>query len=182
VETNIYTSVESVREFYRLNCLTRREHGLPPQPYYFFKKIYEHIISKNLGIVVLAEYKNKNIAGAVYFHFGDKAIYKYGASEKKYQHLRANNLVMWKAIKWHSQNGYKSFCFGRTEPENKGLKQFKSGWGAKESRIFYYIYDLSKGAFVQNSSRVTGFHNKIFSHMPIPLLKMSGSLLYKHMG
>jgi hypothetical protein len=38
VETNIYTSVESVREFYHLNCLTRRDHGLPPQPYFFLGK------------------------------------------------------------------------------------------------------------------------------------------------
>jgi len=49
---------------------------------------------------MLASHKGKNIASAVYFHFGDKAIYKYGASDRKYQHLRANNLVMWEAIRW----------------------------------------------------------------------------------
>ena len=182
VETNIYTSVESVREFYRLNCLTRREHGLPPQPWSFFKKIHDHIISGNLGSVILASFHNKTIAGAVYFNLGDRAIYKYGASDKNYQHLRANNLVMWEAIKWYTKNGYKSFCFGRTEQENKGLMQFKSGWGAKEHLIHYYKYDLIKEAFVRDTSKVKGLHNKIFKNMPIPLLKITGSLLYKHMG
>jgi hypothetical protein len=182
VETNIYTSVESVREFYRLNCLTRREHGFPPQPWSFFKKIHDHIIAMNLGFVVLASYRGKTIAGAVYFHFGDKALFKYGASDKNYQHLRANNLVMWEAIKYYCQNGYKSLNLGRTEPENKGLLQFKSGWRPKEHVINYYKYDFKKRAFVQNSSRVTGFHNKIFKNMPIPILNVVGSILYKHMG
>ena len=182
VQTNTYTSVESVREFYRLNCLTRKEHGLPPQPWSFFKKIYDHIISGNLGFVILASFHNKTIAGAVYFHLGNRAIYKYGASDKNYQHLRANNLVMWEAIKWYTKNGYKTFCFGRTEQENKGLMQFKRGWGGKEHLIHYYKYDLIKEAFVRDSSKVSGLHNKIFKNMPIPLLKITGSLLYKHMG
>jgi hypothetical protein len=182
VQTNIYKSLKSVREFYRLNCLTRREHGLPPQPWSFFEKIHDHIISRNLGSVMLASFHNRTIAGAVYFHLGDRAIYKYGASDKKYQHLRANNLVMWEAIKWYSKNGYKSFCFGRTEQENKGLMQFKRGWGTKEHLIHYYKYDLIKEAFVQDSSKISGSHNKIFKNMPIPLLKIIGSLLYKHMG
>jgi len=182
VEITINNSSDSIKEFYRLHCLTRREHGLPPPPYFFYRKIHEHILSKDLGFVVLASYNKRCISGGVFFHFGEKAIFKYGASDKGYQHLRPNNLIIWEAIKWYTLNGYKSLCFGRTEPENKGLMQFKTGWGAKEHLIHYYKYDLLKEAFVQDSSRVTGFHNKIFAHMPIPLLKMTGALLYKHMG
>jgi len=33
-------------EYYRLHCLTRKRHGLPPQPTGFFQKIQEHIIAK----------------------------------------------------------------------------------------------------------------------------------------
>ena len=182
VKVKIDHSLESVKEFYRLNCMTRREHGLPPQPFYFFKKIYDHVISKNLGMVVLASLDQENVAGAFYFYFGEKAVFKYGASDKKFQHLRANNLVMWEAIKWYSQNGYKNLCFGRTEPENQGLIQFKSGWGTIEQPIHYYQYDLKKGSFVRSSSKVTGFHNKIFRNIPIPISNKIGALLYKHVG
>lgn len=182
VEVKIDHSLESVKEFYRLNCMTRKEHGLPPQPFHFFKKIYDHVISKNLGMVVLTSFGQENVAGAIYFHFGEKAVYKYGASNKKFQHLRANNLVMWEAIKWYCQNGYKSLCLGRTEPENQGLIQFKSGWGTTEQPINYYRYDLSKGSFVRGSSKVTGLHNKIFRNLPIPISNKIGALLYKHIG
>jgi len=182
VKVEICHTFDSVKEFYRLNCLTRKRHGLPPQPFYFFKKVYEHIISQKFGFVVLASYEKVFIAGAVYFHFGENAFFKYGASDKNFHHLRPNNLVMWEAIKLCCQNGYKSFCFGRTEPENQGLIQLKSGWGTTEQQINYYRYDFRKEGFVNSQSKVTGFYNKIFRKMPSPLLRTIGSIFYKHVG
>lgn len=182
VQVGIFRSLDSVREFYRLNCLTRKEHGLPPQPYRFFEKVYEHILSEDKGFVVLSSYGDVFIAGAICFRFGEKAVYKYGASDRNYQRFRANNLVMWEAIKRCSRNGYKSFCFGRTEPENEGLLQFKRGWSAEERTINYYKYDFKSETFHGKTSNRIGVHNKIFHHMPIPLLKFAGSVLYKHIG
>lgn len=175
-------SLEAVREFYRLHGMTRKLHGAPPQPFHFFKKIHEHIISRKMGVVILAAHQKKNIAAAVYFHFGEKALYKYGASDRAYQHLRANNLVMWEAIKWHAQNGCKRFCFGRTEMDNDGLRQFKNGWGAQERVIKYYRYDFGRNAFVQNADAAGGRMNKLFGAMPIPCLRAIGAIAYKHMG
>jgi hypothetical protein len=182
VEARICNSLESVAEFYRLNLMTRKRHGLPPQPFYFFEKVFDHIILKNLGFIVLAYFQDTPVAGAVYFHFGRKAVYKYGASDMNYQHLRANNLVMWEAVKWYSENGHKSLHLGRTEPENRGLIQFKSGWEAYEQQIAYYRYDFERGNFVPSSPKVTGFHNKIFKKTPIYVLNKVGGLLYRHVG
>ena len=182
VVIDICNSLESIKEFYRLHCITRKHHGLPPQPFYFFKKIYEHIISKKKGFVVLASFKQRAISGAVYFHFRDQAIYKYGASDKSYQKLRANNLVMWEAIKWYAQNGFKHFSFGRTDLDHEGLLQFKRGWGTNEKTIKYHKYNFKKASFISERSKLAGFHNKVFNVTPIPVLKLVGSMLYKHMG
>ncbi len=182
VEIQMGNSPESMREFYRLNCTTRKMHGIPPQPWNFFRNIYDHVISENHGNVILASYKGVTIAGAVYFHFGKKVIFKYGASDKRYHHLRPNNLVMWEAIKEYCNRGYKTFCLGRTESENQGLRQFKNGWGASEKIIKYYRYDFRRNRFLNGNSHVSGFHNKVFNRMPVPMLKMIGSALYKHMG
>ena len=182
VSVEITNSLDAVDEFYRLNSLSRRDHGIPPQPYYFFKNIYEEIISKRMGFVSLATYNNVAIAGNVYFQFRETVIYKYGASDKNYQHLRANNLIMWEAIKWCCENGYKNLCFGRTETDNDGLRQFKSGWGTKEHVIKYYKYDLCKDSFVKNPPRLSVFQHKIFNRLPIPISSAIGNLLYKHMG
>lgn len=171
-----------LREFIRLNCMTRRDHGLPPQPDAFFEKIHQHVLVPEQGMIVLARFEGTIVAGAMYFHFGKKAVYKYGASDKQYQHIRANNLLMWEAIRWYASKGCRQLCFGRTEPENKGLQQFKAGWGAREAVIHYYKYDLGRGAFIQDSLKVSGMHNGIIRRMPIPMLKIAGSLLYRHMG
>ena len=181
VQAEVCYSLEALREFFRLNCMTRKDHGLPPQPYLFFKKIHEHIISKKKGFVLLASHNGRNIAGAVYFHFGGKAIYKYGASDRKYQHLRGNNLVMWEAIRWFLQNGFKEFSFGRTEPENAGLLQFKRGWGTEEKTIGYHKYDLTNAAYVKDRSKAKTSY-VLFKKMPSPLLNLAGTLLYRHVG
>lgn len=182
VKVTVSVSSDAVGDFYRLNCMTRKAHGLPPQPFRFFENIHKYVLSSGHGIVVLAEYSGVNVAGGIFFHFGDRAIYKYGASDKRHQHLRANNLVMWEAIKHYSATGCKSFCFGRTEPGNDGLMQFKRGWGGKERTIKYYKYDSRQGAFIKDTSMTHGFHNEIFSRLPIPLLRFTGSLLYRHLG
>ncbi|MGB5157678.1 lipid II:glycine glycyltransferase FemX [Desulfobacterium sp. N47] len=182
ISINFFTTLKAVKEFYRLNCITRKRHGLPPQPYRFFKKIYKHIVSEKLGVVVLASYNKICIAGAVFFHFGNKAVYKYGASDIKYQSLRANNLVMWEAIKWYIKKEFKSLSLGRTEPENHGLRQFKLGMGAEEYFIKYYRYDLKSGSFVREPEKVSPFQTKIFSKLPVVVLKFIGTFYYRHAG
>lgn len=182
VEIEVATSPEAVDEFYRLNCMTRRRHGLPPQPHAFFRQIYKHVISENAGIVVLASHGGKSIAGAMYFHMGEKAYFKYGASVVEYQRLRPNNLVMWEAIKWYARQGYKNLCLGRTEPENEGLRQFKTGWGVEERIMKYYKFDIAKTAFVDERLSPYSWQAYVFRKLPIGVSMAISSLLYKHLG
>jgi lipid II:glycine glycyltransferase (peptidoglycan interpeptide bridge formation enzyme) len=178
----MYRSLKARREFYVLHCMTRKRHGLPPQPFSFFQNIYEHIISKGLGFVVLTSYERQNIAGAVYFGLDEKSVYKFGASDYRYQYLRPNNLTMWEAIKWCAENGYRSLSLGRTAVHNQGLRRFKNGWGAQEKIIKYYRYDVRLNSFVTESPVVTSPCRWIFGKMPRLWSRAVGSLLYRHVG
>ncbi len=182
VKVELLKTPEAMDYFYELNCKTRKKHGLPPQPYLFFQNIYKYVILKDLGFIALAFHNNRVIAGAVFFHFGKKAMYKFGASETKFLHLRPNNLIMWKTINYLISQGFKEFSFGKTEPENDGLRRFKLGWGTEEEKIFTYKYDMRKEKFVPNPDSSKGFHNKIFRIMPIPFLKIIGNSVYRHLG
>ncbi len=183
VGVELLTTEAGVRKFYRLNQTTRRDHGLPPQPYRFFEELHEHVISKGYGFVAIASYGSEAIAAAVYFHFGRCAIYKYGASDKRYQHLRPNNLVMWEAIRWYVEHRYASLSFGRTDPGHEGLRQFKTGWGVTEQTLSYYRYAIKAGAFVHDDNgKMNGIGSKAASFAPLPVLRAVGSLLYRHMG
>lgn len=180
IQVKVYHSFEAIQEYYRLHCLTRKRHGLPPQPFYFFRNIHLHIISKELGFVSLAIYKNKIIAGAIYFNFGDKIVYKYGASDPTHLNLSANYLVMWQTIQWSCRKGYKTFCFGKTDSDQIGLIQFKDGWGAEKKRLNYYKYNVKSGNFIETNQATKGTGYAIFRHLPMPFLKLTGCLLYKH--
>ena len=180
VTVDMSTSLSATEVFYNMNCSTRKKHGLPPQPKKFFLNLYKYILSQEKGFIAIASHNGRNIASAVYLHIGDKALYKFGASFMQYQNLRANNVVMWEAIKHYVNNGYKSFCFGRTEPDNEGLRKFKLGWGTNEEILNIYRYYFSQKSFLPIQTKTTGLHNKIFSKTPIPILKVFSTIFYKH--
>ena len=177
----ILNTLEAVRTYFRLHCLTRRRHGLPPQPFGFFKRIHQHLISRGNGFVVLAHWQGRPIAGAILLHFGRHAIYKFAASNLAYQHLRGNDLVLWAAIQELSGRFDVLDC-GRTSLFHSGLRRFKLGFGTHEFTTDYHCYDFVAGSFVMTSDWASGIHNRLFELMPIPLLRVVGNLLYRNMS
>jgi lipid II:glycine glycyltransferase (peptidoglycan interpeptide bridge formation enzyme) len=182
VTVEISNSKSAMEDYYVMNCITRKKHGLPPQPKKFFDNLLKLVLSQNKGFIAIGKHNNMIIAGAVYLHIGNKALYKFGASIVEYQNLRANNLVMWEAIKYYSTKGFESFCFGRTEPDNEGLRKFKLGWGTTEEIFNTYRYNYTTNNFEYIKTKTFGAHNKFFNKMPLPALKIFGSIFYKHYG
>ncbi len=172
----------ATEDFFRLFCRTRRHHGAPPQPFRFFERIHRHVFSQNLGWVVLARQGRQPIAGAVFFHAGKTANYKFGASDRRFLHLRANNLVMWQAIQWYARHGFTALDFGRTSLTNDGLRRFKLGWGARERRIDYFRYDRRKAGFVSVRDEAAGWYTRIFRLLPGVVSRLTGAALYRHIA
>jgi hypothetical protein len=174
--------LDAVRIFFGLLCRTRKRHGLPVQPFRFFESIHRHVLSQDQGWVVLARHGEVPVAGAVFFHFGKTAIYKFGASNETFQHLRANNLVMWEAIKWYARRGFGVLDFGRTSLENEGLRRFKLGWGTQERSIDYFRHDRRKAGFVTARDESSGWHNHVFRLLPVSLSRLIGVAFYRHVA
>lgn len=182
VTVDICQSLQGVRDFYRLHCLTRKRHGVPPQPSRFFDKLHEHVISQGFGFTALARQGQVPVAGIICLHFGSNAVYKYGASDTRFQHLRANNLVFWEAIKRCAGEGFRSFSLGRTDLDNEGLLAFKNGWGASRTVLNYYRYDFAASGFVCNRERNLEVYRNVLRKLPVNVLRMLGKLAYRHMG
>ena len=172
--------MDALQDFFGLFCLTRKRHGLPVQPFRFFAEIHRHVLAQNHGCVVLARLGPTPVAGAVFVHFGRTVIYKFGASNEEFQHLRANNLVMWESIKGHARQGFKLLDFGRTSLANEGLRQFKLGWGTREHSIDYYRYDLRASRYVTVPDGAAGWYTRLFTHLPVSVSRLAGSMLYRH--
>jgi len=174
--------LEAVRIFHALLCRTRKRHGMPAQPFRFFENIHRHVLAQNQGWVVLARLGRLPVAGAVFFHCGKTAIFKFGASDETRQNLRANNLVMWQAIRWHAERGFAELDFGRTSLDNHGLRRFKLGWGSQERRIDYVRYEPRSAGFVTARDQSSGWHNRVFRMLPIPLSRLIGVAFYRHLA
>jgi Acetyltransferase (GNAT) domain len=172
-------SRQSVGDFYQLHVQTRRRHGLPPQPASFFLSIYEHIIKPGLGFIVLAQRGSRPIAAAIFFCFGKNALYKYGASDKRFQELRANNLVMWQGIQFLARQGAERLHFGRTDCENDGLRRFKLSWGTEEEALNYFRVDPSGRELAARHD--SAFHKRIFCRLPLAFNRLAGSMIYPHL-
>jgi GNAT acetyltransferase-like protein len=182
LQVEFCTNLESVRTFYALHCQTRRRHGLPPQPFAFFENIARHVLSKGHGFAAIARLEQRPVAAAIFFHQGRGTIYKFGASDYAFQHLRPNNLLMWEAIKRYAASGYEQMHMGRTSIANEGLRRFKLGFGAREEKISYYKYDFVMRAFVTGVDRAEGWFNRLFRLLPPPLLRLAGELLYPQLS
>lgn len=174
--------IDAVKAFYDLHCQTRRRHGLPPQPFTFFSNICRLIFSRDLGMVVLANWRNRPVAASIYFQMGPRAIYKFGASDESFQQLRGPNFVMWEAIRRLARRGAKTLDFGRTSLDNEGLRRFKLNWGAQEHKIDYIKYDLRRNAFVTEKDAASGWHNRIFRVLPLGISRLIGAALYRHLA
>ena len=175
-------SPEAIRDFFDLFCLTRQRHGVPPQPFSFFANIQRHVLAQNQGWIVLARHGKIPVAGAIFLHFRKSVLYKFGASNEAYQHLRANNLVMWEAIRRYSREGYTIFDFGRTDLGHEGLRKFKLGWGTQERSLKYVSYEPDSDSFAVNRDRRSDLLNRIFRSTPLFLSRLIGFLLYKHIA
>ena len=184
VEIQRLQTREAMDAYYALHCLTRQRQGVPPQSRHFFHAVHECVIARGHGFVLLARFQGQWIAGAVYLHFGPKALYKFGGSNLAFQQLRANNLLMWEAIRHRREAGLKELSFGRTDPSNLGLLQFKRGWGANELTLAYYRMPVAKGMHFRrmDPGGAVRTGSKIMQHMPIAMLRLLGSLAYRHMG
>ncbi len=182
VQIETSTGLQSVKEYYRLHCQTRQRHGLPPQPFRFFSNIHRHLMSQNFGMIVSAIYRGRTIASALFLDSGEEAIYKFGASDFRYQELRANNFVMWAGIKHWAAAGKRVLDFGRTSLKNEGLRRYKLSWGTTENSANYYQYEFRKQAFTTATDSAHGWHNHFFQLLPRPLAILAGRILYRHIA
>ena len=182
LQVDFSSSSEAMETFYALHCRTRRRHGLPPQPFRFFGNIQRHILDAGRGFVATARLKDQPLAGGVFFCHGRQALYKFGASDYAFQQLRPNHLMMWAAMRHCATGGVLALHLGRTSLANEGLRRFKLSLGASEEAVQYCKYDFSAERFVGGVDQAEGWFNQIFARLPLPLLRLAGRILYRHLS
>jgi hypothetical protein len=175
------TDFAFLHAYYKLHCRTRARLGAPPQPLRFFEAICEHVLQKAQGFIALAKHQGRPIAGAVIFQFARQAIYKFSASDNRFQHLRGANMVIWAVLGQLLRAGMCELNFGRTSLSNKGLRRFKLGWGSREYMIRYARYSFSPAGFISGKDAADGACTRFLALLPVTASRWLGQVLYPHM-
>lgn len=181
VKVESTTNREDLREFYELNCITKKDIGVPCHPWKFFKNM---VLSLNENVsLYIAKYNNEIIAGGVFLYFNDKVLYGYGAAHPHYRKFYPYNAFIWRCIEDACLSGYRRFDFGRTSYDNKGLMDFKRRWGTHETRLYYSYYpEASKSLIGYRDNLKYKYATKFIRRVPMPIYKEFSDLVFGSFG
>ena len=172
-----------LRNFYRLYVENRRRFHLLPEPYQYFKAIFDYLIIPGYGFIYLAEIGGRIIASDINLSFGDTMLVKFGVYDEKFLQYRAQDSLTWNAIKRACIEGRRYYDFGRTFPENHGLVNYKRRWGCEEQKQPYYYYP-NKPGIGPVFRRGLLYSSHIFANRLLPDIaaKKVGNILSKRIG
>jgi hypothetical protein len=121
------------------------------------------------------------VAAVMILHFKDKSYYKYGCSDERFHHLGSVPFLLWRAILNAKSIGSRTFDLGRTGVDQLGLLQFKSHW-AQESELVTYWKFPPGWSFGSPQGWKLSVVKRVCAYTPDRLLRIAGTLLYRHIG
>jgi hypothetical protein len=173
-------SSQDVAEFYRLYVLTRRRHGIPPQPLRLFSMLMEGKIDAAL---YLAIYQERAIAAAITARYLQTTFLKYEVTDDVHRNLGAVHVILWQSIQDAMRAGDSVYDFGRTAADNTGLCEFKSRWGTTQIDMPYYFDPPAEGmSVVRSESLKYRLFTGAFRRMPPALSVKLGERIFRHFG
>jgi CelD/BcsL family acetyltransferase involved in cellulose biosynthesis len=168
-----------LHQFYELLLMTRRRHGIPVQPFDWFKNLID-TIGANLTIRV-ALINQQPVASILTLRHKQTLFYKYGCSDRAFSRFGGMQMLLWRAILEAKADGLLEFDLGRSDSGNPGLVAFKDRWGARRTQLSYFRYPIAESqrhSHPENSA----LSKYLWSHAPNGILTAAGRMLYKHMG
>lgn len=173
--------IEGVKAFYELNCLTKRDLGVPCHPWSFFKTLFE-VFGEDVWLY-LAKQKGDVIGGGVFLYHGGNILYGYGAADPRHLDGYPYNAFLWGSIKDACEAGFSSFDFGRTSYTDVGLFQFKKRWGVMEQKLYYsYFPGAAVNKALDRSSALLSVAKGCISRVPVPLYKNISERVFTLLG
>ncbi|MCC7487978.1 MAG: GNAT family N-acetyltransferase [Burkholderiales bacterium] len=173
-------SAANLDAWHRLHVATQKRLGVPPFPARFFEAMAGGLTASG-GFVLLGVHDGAALrAATVLLVHRDTAIYAYSASDAGGQEARANDLMLYEAMRWLIGRGIGVFDMGSDSPRQESLLFFKRKWLARQSPIPHYTH--GDAAPVDSSDAKYAFARACFRLLPAPLLSGLGGALARYFG
>jgi len=177
-------NIEDLKEFYELNCMTKKDLGVPCHPWKFFKALFANL-GESVSLYIV-KYKGDTIAGGIMEYFKDTVLYGYGAANPKYMGVHPYNAFIWASIEDACSRGFSRFDFGRSSDNESGLRNFKKRWGTTEIdlKYSYHPQNASSALFdaYSKKSLLYDFAGFAIRHSPMWTYKKFSDAVLAEMG
>jgi CelD/BcsL family acetyltransferase involved in cellulose biosynthesis len=173
------TSDRLLSSFYDLLRLTRRRHGLPPQPVNWFRNLVSSV-GDGLRIHVASK-DGTPVASMLTLFFKKTMVYKYGGSDARFHRLGSVPYLFWSAIQEAKAQGIEELDLGRSGLDQSGLTTFKDHLGATRQTLTYYTYP-ERFTVAAHDGPLARVARRIVRHLPDAAVDLAGRLFYRHLG
>jgi FemAB-related protein (PEP-CTERM system-associated) len=123
------------------------------------------------------------VASVLSFYFRDEVLPYYGGGTAAARALAANDFMYWEVMERARARGCRLFDYGRSKRDS-GAFHFKRYWGF-EPETLHYEYLLVRARKVPNLSPTNAKYQALIGlwrRMPLPLTRVLGPPLAKHLG
>lgn len=171
-----------VRAYFALHVMTRSTQGVPPQPFAWFQNL-ARCLGDMLDIDLLLQ-DGTPIAGMVTILFQGQLMCKYTASDRARDRTGLGKSLLWHSVRRAKERGATSLDWGRCEPGDVGLAEYKERWGARRSELSYLRFPATPidRAVADRPRWAAGAAKSIIPRLPPSLLTMAGRLAYRHVA
>lgn len=172
-------SPEHIALFHAMLTATRHRMGLPRIPLKFFTALHQHLGPTRLALLI-AHSNNHPLASVLTTWNQNTFNLDYlGETSPSIPH-GTSQLLYWKALELAIHQNCREFSFGRTDPTQTGLAEYKLRWGATEETLQDLQTKPPQPATTQPNSSRKNLARSILRQLPSPLYNLAGNLFYRH--
>ena len=168
--------------FYDLYARSVLALGTPVFPKKLFAAL-KSVFKDDVEIQITSDRDGNAVAGLMSFYFRDTVMPYYAGGNQHTRKLGAHDYMYYQLMLHARQRGCSIFDFGRSKLDS-GPYRFKKNWGFEPTPLEYQVR-LQEGTAPPNVSQQSGLFghlSKVWRKLPLPLSKMLGPSVARHLG
>lgn len=166
---------EELRAFYHIMADQSQRFGSPMFPFKYFDALWKEFKPGGNLELLLIKYNDRIIGGGIFFIYKGKIMYKYGACEAPFLHVRPFHAMLWWAIQLGIERGLTEMDLGAASVGDQGLLRFKRHWGADMQLAYFHYLEVTHSVpRVEDYFDSYGWQKNIWRRLPRAIVNQVG--------